>query len=209
MNRFVRSLCAASILLTTAACQGQTRREQASAGPALQVTDADGGNVATKLGYGIEVNKGSTLHRRWYVLNDLSDPIQLSNAGVNTLYQSSSIGGDYEYKPVGTVTSTLPVSAYEIRFLLFDIWGNHMQTLPATTVTDFTGDRSIASDGSWRTWENDVSELLTVVAFVARARTTDGKLWEYDHKKVLNSLEGIRVKLTENELAPEKEKPKN
>lgn len=194
-------------LTLASGCQSQQSTHR-PIGEALQISDADGGSVVTSLSRSIQVNEGSTVHRRWYVLNDSSGPLQLSEAGIRTVYRESSIGGDYAYLPLGKVTAKVPVAAYEVRYLLFDMWGNHMQTLSATTVTDFTGERSIAKDGSWRAWENDVSTMLTVVALVAHVRTTDGKLWEYDHRKVLDALQQVKVKLTEQELNPEKEKPK-
>ena len=63
--------------------------------------------------------------------------------------------------------------------------------------------------GSWRTWENEVSEIFTVVTFVARVRKPDGAVWEYDTQSLLQRVEKIKVTLTEKELTPEREKPKN
>ena len=166
-------LAAALILVIAPGCKGQTRL--AADGSTLQITESDGGSVVTKLGYGIKVNDGSTLQRHWYVLNDPSAPAQLTNAGINTVYRESSIGGDYKYVPVGNITALKPISAYEVRFLLFDVFGDHMETLSGTTLVDLTGDRSIAKDGTWRAWENQVSEMLTVIAFVARVRRADGR----------------------------------
>ena len=207
MKHRISFLLAATVVLVTApGCSGQTRL--ASDGSTLQITQSDGGSVVTKLGYGIKVNDGSTLQRHWYVLNDPSAPVQLSNAGINSVYRESSIGGDYKYVPVGSITALKPISAYEVRFLLFDVFGDHMETLSGTTLVDLTGDRSIAKDGTWRAWETEVSEMLTVVAFVARARTADGRIWEFNPAKLLRTVEQVKVKLTEKELTPEREKPK-
>lgn len=199
-------LCAIALLSSTG-CQGQVR-SSAGARPALQISEADGGSIVTKLGYGIEVNKGSSLHRRWFVLNDPTAPVQLASAGISTVYKSSSIGGDYEYVPVGSINAAQPISAYEIRYLLFDVWGEHMRTLSATNIVDMTGTRSTDKDGMWRAWENDVSQMQTVVAFVARVRTADGRVWQYDPGALLRSIDQVKVKLTEQELNPEKEKQK-
>jgi len=96
-----------------------------------------------------------------------------------------------------------------VRYLLFDIWGEHARTLSDTEVSDLRGQVALKDTGSWATWENDVSEILTVVSFVARARRPDGTIWEYDVPSLLQQVEKIKVTLTEKELAPEREKPKN
>jgi hypothetical protein len=165
--------------------------------------------VVTNLGYGIQVNKGSSLQRRWFVINDPSCPVQLSGAGISTVYQGSSIGGDYKYKATGLAITSEMVTAFQVRYLLFDIWGEHSRTLSDTEVSDLRGQVALKDTGSWATWENDVSEILTVVSFVARARRPDGTIWEYDVPSLLQQVEKIKVTLTEKELAPEREKPKN
>lgn len=98
--------------------------------------------------------------------------------------------------------------AFEVRFLLFDVWGDHMQTLSATKVSDLNGQMPLGEAGSWRAWENDVSELLTVVSFPARVRTADGRTWNYDPVRLLREVERIKVKLTEKELSPEQRRPR-
>ena len=165
--------------------------------------------MVTNLGYGIQVNKGSSLQRRWYVLNNETCPVKLYNAGVRTVFESSRVGGDYRYRPEGTADVKQPVTAIEVRFILFDVWGRHMQTLSATHITDASGDLSLENFGSWRAWENDVSEVMNVVSFVARVRTTEGEIWSYDGSTFIRELEKIKLKLTEKELSPEREKPKN
>jgi hypothetical protein len=141
-----------------------------NSGRPLQVEELSGGSVVTNLGYGIQVNKGSSLQRRWFVINDPSCPVRLSGAGISTVYQSSSIGGDYKYKATGLAITSETVPALEVRYLLFDIWGEHTRTLSDTEVSDLRGQLALKDTGSWATWENDVSEIFTVVSFVARVR---------------------------------------
>ncbi len=175
----------------------------------LQVEALDGGSVVTDLGYGIQVNKGSSLQRRWFVINDPSCPVQLSGAGISTVYESSSVGGHYEYKATGAAIAGEPITAFDVRYLLFDIWGEHTRTLSDTEVSDLKAKVALKDTGTWSTWENEVSEVFTVVSFVARVRRPDGTLWQYDPSSLLDQVEKIKVTLTEKELAPEREKPKN
>ena len=46
---------------------------------ALKVTKLGGGSVITELGYGITINKGSSLNRTLILFNDPSCPLQLIN----------------------------------------------------------------------------------------------------------------------------------
>ncbi len=197
-----------SVILVSSLCCSQSQKAPVSNQRTLQVEESVGGSVVTNLGYGIQVNKGSSLHRRWFVVNDPTCPIRLSGARIETVYQSGNVGGSYQYRSTGTATLSEPASALEIRFLLFDIWGDHMRTLSDTEVSDVTGQIALKGSAGWTAWENDVSELFTVVSFVARVRKADGTVWAYDPASLVREVEKIKVTLTEKELAPEKEKPK-
>ena len=178
----------------------------------LDVTDSDGGSVVTDLGFKIKVNDGSTLHRHWIVINDPTAPVSLSGVGINTVYRSQSYGGEYEYVDVGHGLAKVPIQALEIRFMLFDVWGQHLKTLSLAEVRDFAPNQVIdLSEGgrvSWRTYENEVSEMLSVVCFVGSVRQADGTIWSMDAKKILGEVGRIKVKLSENDLTPEKLAPK-
>ena len=116
----------------------------------IDVKTTDGGSVATELGYGIKINKNSTLRRSWVVLNDPSCPIQLFNAGINTQYSDSN----YNYVPTGSVKTSKAITALEIRYLLYDVFGNHMKTLSITEVADVAAKAEVQLKdiGSWRAW---------------------------------------------------------
>jgi hypothetical protein len=164
------------------------------------------------LGFKIKVNDGSTLHRHWIVINDPTAPISLSGAGINTVYRSQSYGGEYNYVDAGRGLANVPIQAVEIRFMLFDVWGRHLRTLSLTQVKDFGPNQVIdltkGGGVSWRTYENEVSEMLSVVCFVGSVRQTDGVIWTMDAKKILGEVGRIKVRLSENDLTPEKITPK-
>jgi hypothetical protein len=164
---------------------------------------SDGGSVVTDLGYNIKVNKGSTLRRLWVVLNDGSCPVQLDGAGINTAYAER----EYRYSPTGRAKTSVAISALEVRYLLYDVFGRHMKTLSGTQVTDFAARSEVALSemGTWRAWENEVSELLTIVAFVAQVRTGDGKIWRYNDKAVGAELDRIQLQVTTGVLEPTKQ----
>jgi len=176
----------------------------ANAQQGLEMVELDGGSVVTNLGFGIAVNKGSSLTRKWFVMNDNSCPIRLNNAGIRTSYSDRA----YSYNPSGTLECKTDIAAFEIRFMLFDIWGEHMSTLSGTQITDLKSGATLTLDkiGNWHAWENDVREMFTVVAFVARVRRLDGGGWAYDSKSVLNKIESVKLQLSEESLSPSEKK---
>ena len=169
----------------------------------IKVKTTDGGSVVTELGYGIKVNENSTLRRAWVVLNDPSCPFQLINAGIYTEYGDR----EYNYVPTGIARASEAISALEVRFLLYNIFGDHIKTLSASVITDVVANSEILLNeiGRWRAWENEVSELLTVIVFIAQVRTADGKLWRYQDKLISEELNKIRLKVTTGVLEPNKE----
>jgi hypothetical protein len=188
---------------------GTTKADGAAA--ALSVREYDGGTVTTDLGYNIKVNENSSLRRRWFVLNDPRSPLQIGEAGVRAVYRSGSgyASGEYKFEPYGTLRADKELYAFEIRFVLFDMWGGWMQSLSGTEVRDAQAGVTIAlsSMGKWRAWENDVSQMYTVVAFVAHARLGDGTVWINDEAQVLAEIQKIKLRVTEKELTPERVRP--
>jgi hypothetical protein len=170
----------------------------------LEVSSLDGGPVTTSLGYGVTVTKDSSLHRQWFVTNDPSCPASLAAAGINTAYTSR----EYSFTPSGTLTAKEPISAFEVRFMIFDVWGDHMKTLSGTELRDVAPGSpfQLASTGSWRAWENDVSDYLTSVGFIAHVRTAAGRAWSADSRAVLREVEGVKLRLTQEQLEPAKPK---
>ena len=177
---------------------------ESSVAQRIQVTTLKGGSVITDLGYNVKVNKGSSLQRTWVVLNDSSAPIQLDSAGIKTAYGKRN----YKYRPVGSVLASKAVSAFQVRYLLYDMFGEHLKTLSGTEVVDVAAGASypLTDIGTWRAWENDVSKLLTVVVFVAQVRTANGKIWRYDKDAIGDQLNQIHLRVTSGVFEPSKEK---
>ena len=170
----------------------------------IKVAKFDGGSVATDLGYGLKVNDQSTLIRSWIVLNDSGCPIQLFGSGIKTIF------GDREYKyiPDGSAYAKETVTAFDIRFLLYDIFGNYIKTLTGKQVKDIQMGTTIELEniGNWRTWENEVSDLLTIVSFVAQVRSSSGVIWKCDTKLLSEELSKNKFKISNEYFEPSKEK---
>jgi len=101
---------------------------------------SDGGSIGTNA-YAtdsVEIDKNSTLHRVWLTVNDWSCPIQLTKAGVKTIYvQLKGLNFVALYRPiVESFFAKQPVTAMEMRFALYDVFNEHITTLEATRVED-------------------------------------------------------------------------
>ena len=170
----------------------------------VSVTRGDGGSVQTPLSSDIAVNKGSSLHREWITIHDSACPISLvDNVGVKTLYVADRVRGDYEYSAKFSVEAKEPVTAFEVRFLLFDLWGNHLKTLSMTEIFDLPDKKDVSGERNAFS-ENEVSASI---AFVARVRTQSGRVFEADTVKILEEARKFSRKFSPENLEPKTQKP--
>jgi hypothetical protein len=113
----------------------------------LDVSIAEGGSVVTDLGYGVQVNKGSSLQRRFVTINDPSAPVALQNVGIRTTFASDR----YDFQASGALLPSEPIQAVEIRIVLFDMFGGRMKTLSATHVADLSAQSAVIESWGKRT----------------------------------------------------------
>ena len=180
---------------------------------AVEIIRADGGSVQTDLGFNIKVNSKSTL-RREYVAVVSNLPVSFLGApGVTTIYEAGKnryASGNYKYASKSTVVAgdALAVTAFEVRFVTFGIFGNRVRTLSATVVEDIPAGERRTYDWKWRLHsENEVSEHFASVAFVAQVRTADGQVHVANQADVLEAVRQFAVEATEADLNPTAEKP--
>ena len=171
---------------------------------ATQVTSANGGSIQTKLGYGIVLNKDSSLMREWITVHDDSLPIDFDgNTGLKTIYSDRS----YYYSSEYTIITKEAISAFEIRFLTFDIWGNHIQNLVATEISDIGSGMSEKFDAKWKEYsENRVSEFYASIAYISQIRTADGRVIKANPETVLAEARKFSEKFSMSDLEPKPDK---
>ena len=145
----------------------------------ITIAEADGGSIRTDLGYGIVVNENSSLSRDWVIIHDSSLPIDFDGTtGVTTVLNSGTgFSSGYNYSVEATMRATDSVTAFNARFLTFDVFGERVRTLGVTEIIDIPSGGSHSFDWRWRVVrESDVSEHFASVGFVAQVRTTDGRV---------------------------------
>lgn len=167
------------------------------------VTRTSGGSVQTKLSDQIVLNKGSALQREWIAVNNGSLPVQLvQTPGVTTIYEREGrySSGGYEYKVDFNILVAEPITAIEVRFLTFNIWGERERVLSLTEILDF-GVGTHKLTGSWSLYsENEASEFYASIAYVARVRTASGKIVTADLDPILAEARKFNAKFSEAEL---------
>jgi hypothetical protein len=183
-----------------------------ASGNGQEVTRADGGSIRTKLSHGIVVNENSSLRREWVAIHqDLPLKFQ-GTPGVTTIYESGTrySSGDYKYTSKTTLIAdpSQAVTAFEVRFVTLDVFGDRMNTLSASEVQDINPGASATFDWSWRAYrENDVSEYFASIAFISKVRTEDGQVHSADYAAILEVVRRFAKAATEADLDPPSSKP--
>lgn len=169
-----------------------------------EITKADGGSITTHLKYGLAVAKGSSLRREWIAINYADMPVTLQGTpGVTTVYVSREYSGDFQYAAKLDIAASVNISAYEIRFLTFDVWGNHVRTLSMTGVEDIASGAKKHLVGAWNVYsENEVEEHYASIAFVAKARLKDGRVVAAPIDVVVEEARKFSAKCAEKDVEP-------
>lgn len=171
---------------------------------AQQVTKSSGGSIKTNLGYDIYLNKNSSLTREWITIHEDSLPVDIvGTTGVSTGYGSSNFRYEAKYE----IQTKEAISAIEIRFLTFDIWGEHVRNLSSTEIEDVKGGVTKKFDAFWTEYsENRVSEHYASIAYIAQVRTADGRVLKANPEIVLKEARKFSEKFSKSDLEPKPEK---
>ena len=172
------------------------------------ITRADGGSITTPVSYGKALAEDSSLKREWIAAHDSTMPVDvIGTPGVTTVYESKQYGGNYLYTAEIHLTIKQPIRAIEIRFLIFDVWGNHVRTLSLDSVADLApGVKSLS--GEWAVYsEHEVAAHYASIGYVARARLEDGRIIETPQDVIVAEARRFAKKFTPEQLEP-KPQPK-
>ncbi len=172
----------------------------------VEITRGSGGSIKTVLSQSIVLNEDSSLQREWIAIKHAAMPVKVKDTpGVRTEYESGrGYSGNYQYAADFEIEVTEPVSAIEIRFITFDVWGERGKSLVMTEIRDYpVGVHKL--EGTWSLYsENEASEYYASVVYVARVRTKDGKVIASDVRPVVDEAKKFYAKFSESDLDPEK-----
>lgn len=174
----------------------------------ISILRGDGGSITTPLGHGIAVAKGSSLRREWITINDERLPVRFDAVtGISTVYASERYSGRYEYRTKLKLVAREPISAIQVRYLTFDVWGEHVRTLSFEEVEDISTGPTKEFSGVWNVYsENDVERHYASIAYIARVRMKTGRVITADATAALQEAKKFSQKFTAADLEPPKSK---
>lgn len=213
MLTFARLIVFLSALLSIA-CQAPeqaaTAQPDATTPGRTTFARAPGGPISTGLGYGIVLNSQSTLSREWISATDNTLPVSFDSVvGIRTVYKPGGnySSGSYQYTAAIPITATDTISAIEIRFLAFDIWGELIRSLSDTEVEDILPGKHVF-EPSWNVFsENEASEYYASIAYIARVRTRAGRVLEGDRDAIVTEARKFSKGFTPADLDPKPRTP--
>lgn len=172
----------------------------------LLITKGSGASMKVELGYGITLNKESSLSREWYIVNDPRLPLQLESGYAAPKYVSKSGRGDYRYDATYTVAvGNQGVRAYEVRFLVLDIFGERQRLLSSSVVKDISAEGNSTENPQWNLFsESDASTAYYSIAYIATVRTESGQILRANMTDVLREIQKISGQITASDIKPEK-----
>lgn len=197
----------------------------------VTVDHMDGGSTAFELG-NYSFNERSLLRRTWYTVNDTASPVQLVGGGVVV---RTSPGGTYlTYHPkFDSVITGQAISAFELRYALFDVLGDHLGTIKDLHIVNIGAAGTFQLPGIWpdppalpaarnkqavaiveqrppgviEATPVEAHRLLSTVAFVARVRMQDGRMWNFNPGLIAKELTRVfSTPVADAALAPTKER---
>ncbi|MBK5292182.1 MAG: hypothetical protein JJE04_10950 [Acidobacteriia bacterium] len=202
------SLFAFSILLGCSQREPTTPEAAAQASKPFEVTTTLAGSIRTPLGYGVVLNKKSSLARTTYLIVDPECPLALKSAKLTTVWERKEYSGEYQYAGVAEGAAKKGLTAASIAFVVLDVWGQHIQSLDHETIEDIS-EGPFKSEGHWRLWsENDASRFMNSFAFVRRVRLADGTIWNANEDRILATIRQKGAELTREDISTKKKAAK-
>lgn len=175
--------------------------------PEMEVSGGECGAMRMDLGFGIVVNRHSTLDRRCYVIRENLPLEFLGTPRLEAVYEqgSRSTRGEFQYRTSAALISLTSerITAFEARFLVFDVFGRWVKTLSATEIADMGGAETFSRTWRWTIYsENEAMQHFASIAFVSKVRTADGKVHRFDSKAVAQAIRELGHEIAEDDLEP-------
>ena len=146
----------------------------------VTVSRQSGGSIQQLGSLAQRINKGSSLNREWIAVHDQTMPVEFVGTPGITV---SARGYFTEF----TIEARESLTAIQVRFLIFDIWGNLIRALVQTEITDIQG-RKDFSAGWYPFPEEEIPEYYASLAFISKVRT--------------QAREGVGPRILEANLTP-------
>jgi hypothetical protein len=96
-----------------------------------------------------------------------------------------------------------PVSAFEVKYLTFNVWGEHVSTLQAVEIMDMKPGAQALRAQKWNVFsENEAEEFHASLGFISRVRMASGVVRNADNEFVIREAQRFSEKFTAEDLEP-------
>ena len=171
-----------------------------------RVRSLDGGpaGILWGLGPAHDYLPGSSITLEWIVADDPAVKLYFTEVcGPKAVHKDRQT----------TITAELEVrcldaklSAIDIHFLLFSVWGEHLTTLSGEKIRDFQPNELYKENMSWNISNVYADAYLGSIGYVARVRTSEGLVIQADQEFILREAKRFSEKFTEEDLEPKSPK---
>ena len=151
------------------------------------------------------INKASHLGVDWWCVVDEAMPVRFAKpCGVIV----HNIAKDYPLELVYRANPRVQchdesITACEIRFMTFDVWGEHTCTLSGTVIADLKAGEDNSCTWQWNLFSQaEGEEYSASLGFVSRVRLASGAVRNADPHFILREAKRFSEKFTENDLEP-------
>jgi hypothetical protein len=177
---------------------GRRRVEFASVGPL-------GIRCDSWIDHSRHINAASTLQIGWWTIIDETLPVRFNKVCGLTVHNEAN---DYPFELVYKASTCVEVfdeeiKAFEVRYLTFNTWAEHVSTLVAEEIRDGQPGKQFSRTHAWRLFsENEAESFCTSLCFVSRVRLASGGIAVADTGFVLREAQRIAERVTESDLSP-------
>ena len=174
--------------------------------PKVTVTKADGGFAQVFLTSGLKLNENSSLAREWIAVHQAALPVDLvKTPGIQIHHRSfnPNTPPDFWYHADYELDVKEPLAAVEVRFILFNVWGDRTVNLAAAEVRDLPAG-TVRFEQDWLlTSVPEASQYYASIAYISKARTKAGRVIISDPTPVLAEARKFSQQLRAEDLAPD------
>jgi hypothetical protein len=166
------------------------------------ITKASGGSVKIQRGLGAVSNR-STLELDWVMVTDSTLGIVFdSPVGAQGVFDDPW----FRYESNMKMRALLPVQAFEVRILTFDVWHQFTGTLSFSQLEDLAPGQQKSFDRVWGIYgEGQLRDHFISVAYVAKVLLADGRTMIADQAPALKAAQAILASITIQDLEPKPE----
>jgi hypothetical protein len=166
------------------------------------VLQASGGSVAIERELGA-VSSKSSLELQWIMVVDSSLGLVFDGAvGAEGTYSKPY----FQYLANMKMRALKPVTAFEVRFLVFDVWKDFQVLLSFSQLEDLAAGQQKSFKRVWGYYgESQLRDHYISIGYVSRVRLADGSTIVADTAPVLKVAQAIQSSVTVQNLTPKPE----